>query len=129
MVDKANNLSTITDELCPRLFGFISLHHEPLLWSCLGGIILSGYSVYVQQNRPVEKKLSFIKSLGYFFLLFSTFPILGMIVSSLYISNGDKLGSILSFQLGLTSPSIIKGMLVSKANKMKDQPIDLAEND
>lgn len=50
-------------------------------------------------------------------------PSLGTIVLLIYLANGDKISSVLAFQVGLTSPAIVQSMIIAAANNLQRQPL------
>lgn len=83
-----------------------------------GGIVLFGLKCAAHYHRPEPDKLSNRKYIGLYLLLLIVLPGLGMGVMAIYLLNGDKISPFLAFQIGLTSPAIVQGMVVAAANQM-----------
>lgn len=93
-----------------------------------GGITHVGFSIAEHWNRSQQHKLPWWRYLGWLLFLAICLPMLGAAVLLIYIDNGDKISPLLAFQIGLTSPAIVKGMLSSAANRLAERPIDLPPN-
>ncbi len=88
-----------------------------------GGLVLFGLKLAEHWNRPNEDKMSLKPYILFHGFLFLTLPILGSAVTAIYIVNGDKISSILSFQIGLTSPAIVQSMVIAAADSARQKPI------
>lgn len=89
----------------------------------IGGIILFAFSVVEHFNRSIEDKLSTLRYVVWFLFLLFGLPFLGILMESVYILNGDKLSAMLSFQVGLTSPAIVKALMSETANQLKNSSV------
>lgn len=84
----------------------------------IGGFILFSFSLTEHFNKSDEDKLNWARYSIWFLFLFIGLPALGIIMVSVYVLNGDKLSAMLAFQVGLTSPAIVKALMSATANKM-----------
>ncbi|HDU3764787.1 TPA: hypothetical protein QIZ58_001923 [Klebsiella aerogenes] len=96
----------------------ISAHYDLILVSIIGGLVLSGIKIAEHFLRKETDKLKPIKYFGFFIFFVVVLPILGGIVASVYLMNGDKISPILAFQIGLTSPAIVQSLIIAVANNM-----------
>lgn len=91
---------------------------ESIFIAALGGFILWAVKIAEHWNRSDENKISIFRYLTVHFVLFFWLPFLGAIVTIIYAYNGDHLGTILAFQVGLTSTVIIDKMIATGANQV-----------
>ena len=84
----------------------------------IGGFILFSFSLTEHFNKSDEDKLDWARYSIWFIFLFIGLPALGVIMVGVYVLNGDKLSAMLAFQVGLTSPAIVKALMSATANKM-----------
>ena len=89
-----------------------------LFIAAIGGFILFAFSVAEHFNKSNEDKLGLVRYFGWFVFLFLGLPFLGVVMVGVYVLNGDKLSAMLAFQVGLTSPAIVKALMSATANKM-----------
>jgi hypothetical protein len=93
-----------------------------------GGFVLYGFKIADHFNRAPEDKMPLSKYWFYALSLFFVLPLLGVCVTAIYLMNGDGLSTILSFQVGLTSPAIVHSMIIFKANKMGKERITVTDD-
>ncbi|EPV1412645.1 hypothetical protein VC885_25535 [Citrobacter freundii] len=96
----------------------ISQHYDLIFVSIIGGLILSLLKIAAHFSRNESDKLKPMKYLGFFVFVIFGLPILGGVVTSIYLMNGDKISPILAFQIGLTSPAIVQSLIIAVANNM-----------
>lgn len=99
-------------------FSAIGTQIHLIILAALGGLILFAFSVAEHFNKKEEDKLAFSRYALWFLFLFFGLPFLGVVMVAVYIMNGDKLSALLAFQVGLTSPAIVKAFMSAAANKM-----------
>lgn len=102
----------------PMFYSALLAQWHLLLIAAIGGFILFAFSVAEHFNKSDEDKLGLIRYFGWFLFLFIGLPFLGVVMVGVYVLNGDKLSAILAFQVGLTSPAIVKALMSATANKM-----------
>jgi len=95
-----------------------------IIVSLFGGFVLFCSKVAEHFNRDEVDKFSIGRYIAYMLCLFLFLPTLGGGVTFVYILNGDDISPILAFQIGLTSPGIVQGMLQSAANQLIKEPIE-----
>lgn len=100
------------------LYETLSSQWHLLLIAAIGGLILFSFSVAEHFNKSSEDKLGLVRYSGWFLFLFVGLPLLGVIMVGVYVLNGDKLSAMLAFQVGLTSPAIVKNLMSTTANRM-----------
>jgi hypothetical protein len=104
------------------------LDNVHLVWvSCFGGIVLFGLKVTEYVIRAPEDKSTPLRAFFVHTLLLICLPVLGAGVSIIYILNGDKMGAVLAFQVGLTSPAIVQSMIIAAANRAASDPVKIKE--
>jgi hypothetical protein len=95
-----------------------------LIIALIGGFILFCYDAFLILNH---NKLN-IDRAGYRILvtglLLFGLPLLGVIVTGVYLMNGDKISPLLAFQIGLTSPAIVTAGMTIAANKLSDREMN-----
>jgi hypothetical protein len=96
----------------------VTNHIDLIVISLFGGLVLFGIKIAEHFMRPDQEKLSLFKYIGFTLFLFFVLPILGAGVTSIYLLNGDKISSILAFQIGLTSPAIVQSLIIAAANNL-----------
>ena len=65
-----------------------------------------------------------------FMFLLIALPLLGSFMTGLYILQENiKINILLAFQIGLTSPAIVVGILSSSANYFKNKPISISSTE
>ncbi|WP_429096713.1 hypothetical protein [Aeromonas veronii] len=89
-----------------------------IIISFFGGIVLFGIKLSEHFVRPPADKLPLEKYIGFVIFLFISLPTLGAGVTCIYLLNGDKISTILAFQIGLTSPAIVQSLIIAAANNM-----------
>lgn len=107
----------LNDIFPPQLTNNISL----IVVSMLGGLVLFGLECYRHALRAEEDKLAVTKYIGWIVLILIFLPLLGVVVTSVYLMNGDKISPILAFQIGLTSPAIVQSMVIATANRLSTE--------
>ena len=110
------------------IVSLISMNLHLITISCFGGLVLFGFKLTEYLNRTPEEKIESTRAVIIYALLFFCLPLLGAAVSIIYIINGDKMGAVLAFQVGLTSPAIAQGMAISAANKVANDPVQVASD-
>ncbi len=107
---------------------FVFSHAPTLAIATIGGVVLFGLKLAEHFKRPAENKmpnkdyiLSFIGTLIFL-------PFLGFIVTAVYLSNGDKINSILAFQIGLTSPAIALSLMRTFTDTQKNAPLAVEDD-
>ncbi|MBH1658483.1 hypothetical protein I5V54_07835 [Stenotrophomonas maltophilia] len=88
-----------------------------------GGLVLFFLKVADHFNRKKSAKYTGYRYAGYMAYLFLTLPVLGAAVATIYLSNGDKLSTILAFQVGLTSPAIVQRLIVAAADSFSKEGV------
>ena len=87
-----------------------------LVIALIGGFILFCYEAFqIVHNDKFHVQNVFFRILIGAFLLVGL-PALGAVVAGIYIMNGDKISPLLAFQIGLSSPAIVTGLMTSAAN-------------
>lgn len=94
--------------------------------SCFGGLVLFCFKISEYINRAPEDKMTPLRAFVTYAVLFVWLPFLGAAISAIYIVNGDKMSAILSFQVGLTSPAIVHGMIMAAADRAANDPVKIA---
>jgi hypothetical protein len=95
-----------------------------LLIALFGGVVLYFYTLYghlTGTRRSQLKGRSLV--ICFFVFLFVALPFLGAAVTAIYIANGDKLSPLLAFQVGLTSPAVVHGIISLGANRLAAEPM------
>ncbi len=85
--------------------------------AAFGGAVLFFFKLAEYIHRAPEDQMSILKASIVYFGLFLGLPILGAGMSTIYLVNGSKMGGMLAFQVGLTSPAIVQGVFSLAANK------------
>lgn len=106
-------LSESIDTLAPEL--------PTILIAISGGLVLFAMKVTEHFNRPQQEKLSIPRYAAFFIWIFLGLPVLGGLMTSIYILNGDQISPILAFQVGLTSPAIVQSLIIAAANNTAKQ--------
>jgi uncharacterized membrane protein len=88
------------------------------LISFIGGFILFGFKLVEHFSRSPSDKLVWWRYIGFFLFLALALPLLGLFVTLVYLINGDKISSMLAFQIGISSPAIVQSLMVAAANKI-----------
>lgn len=78
----------------------------PVLLSAIGGFVVNILSLVELQNVPKDRRPDFKDPL--YWLPFVAWPFLGGLVGYLYYDAASPLGKFVSFQLGLSSPLILR---------------------
>ena len=104
------SLTSMTTTLTPHI-GLIVI-------ALFGGVVLFGMKISEHFMRSEQDKLPLTKYIGFTLFIFVTLPILGAGVTCIYLLNGDKISTILAFQIGLTSPAIVQSLIIAAANNM-----------
>lgn len=105
-----NKLTAIMDVL--------SSHPDIIMIAFFGGLVLFGVKVSQHFMRSEQDKLSLGRYIGFLISLLLALPFLGAGVTCIYILNGDKISTLLAFQIGLTSPAIVQKLVSAAANNM-----------
>jgi len=100
-----------------------------LVVAFFGGAVLYGLKISEHFNRSPEDKMPLGKYWFFATSLLIVLPVLGVGVTGIYLLNGDKLSTVLSFQVGLTSPAIVQSMIIAAANNMGKDRIPLTDDD
>ena len=98
-----------------------------ILISAFGGLVLFVMKVSEHFHKPIEEKLTRFQYIFWVLAIFFIFPILGGGMVAIYLANGDKIGAVLSFQVGLTSPAIVQGLVISAANQQLNRPMEIPD--
>jgi len=114
----------LSDEILIILSSNIHL----IVVSCFGGIVLAMVKIAEHFNRPVENKITSCRYIGYVLFFILGMPILGGGVTIVYLINGDQISSLLSFQIGLTSPAIIQTLIAKAANNLAKETEPIIDN-
>jgi len=96
----------------------LSPHSGLIFIALFGGVVLFGMKISEHFMRSEQDKLPLVKYIGFTVSLFFALPILGAGVTCIYLLNGDKISTILAFQIGLTSPAIVQSLIIAAANNM-----------
>lgn len=96
----------------------LSANTDVLLIATIGGVVLFGLQLASHFQRKELDKLSKGRYAVFFLFSIICLPASAAIVSGLYILNGEKLGVLLAFQVGLSSPAILKSLIVASADKV-----------
>lgn len=107
----------MTEQLNMMLTTFSS-HFLLIIVASLGGIVLAGLKIVEHFSKDEKDKLSAGKYCGFFVFVILALPFLGALVTYIYLLNGDKISTILAFQIGLTSPAIVQSLIIAAANNM-----------
>jgi hypothetical protein len=94
----------------------------PLFQTLLGGLVLSLFNFWTDSQKPKSHRIE--KDWIYWFF-FGMWPIIGAILSYIYIVSGYKIDGLLAFTLGLTAPTTIQTMIQKAAHT--EQPPRNAE--
>ena len=78
----------------------------PVILAAIGGSVVNILSLVELKNVPKDHRPDFKDPL--YWLPFIVFPLLGGLVGYLYDDAASPLGKLVSFQLGLSSPLILK---------------------
>lgn len=98
-----------------------------ILSAGFGGLVLFGIHLTEHFQRETQDKLCWRRYSVFFIALLIMLPILGVGVTSIYLFNGDKISPVLAFQVGLTSPAIVKAIITAGANQMGSKPVPVDE--
>lgn len=99
-----------------NIYPLLSQNFYLIIISFIGGVLLAGLKFWEHLSRKEEDKLPLKNYCFFLFFLLFILPLLGSLMTSIYIINGDKLSTILALQIGLSSPAIIQSLLVNTAN-------------
>jgi len=111
-----------------EVIAIINQNWHLIFISAFGGFILFIFKVSEHFQKPPEEKLTFFQYIFWVIAIFLLFPILGCGMVTIYLANGDKIGALLSFQVGLTSPAIVQNLMVSAANQRLKRPMILPDD-
>ncbi len=100
------------------LFAFAQSQALLLVVALFGGLVLFFLKIAQHFNRRKADKLPPWRYAGYVLFLFVTLPVLGVGVTGIYLANGDRISTILAFQVGLTSPAIVQSLIIAAANNL-----------
>lgn len=78
----------------------------PVILAAIGGFVVNILSLIELKNVPKDRRPDFKDPL--YWLPFVVFPLLGGLVGYLYYDATSPLGKFVSFQLGLSSPLILR---------------------
>jgi flagellar biosynthesis protein FliR len=78
----------------------------PVVLAAIGGLVVNLLSLLELQAVPKERRPDF--SDFFYWLPFAAWPLLGGLVGYLYYDAANPLGKFVSFQIGLSSPLILK---------------------
>jgi hypothetical protein len=84
----------------------------------VGGFVLFGFHVASHFNRALQDKLPWLKYAAAFAFLLLALPGLAFVMASVYILNGDKMSAILAFQVGVSSPALLQGLIIKTATRL-----------
>ncbi|OHC26300.1 MAG: hypothetical protein A2Y50_07295 [Pseudomonadales bacterium RIFCSPLOWO2_12_59_9] len=101
-------------------YAVISFNINLVIISAFGGIVLFGFKVSEHFNRAPHDKMPLLKYFGFFISLLIALPVLGLGMTLIYLMNGDKISSILAFQIGITSPAIAQALMSAAANNLSN---------
>lgn len=107
----------MTEQLSTISTAFSS-HLLLIIVASLGGFVLAGLKIAEHFSKDEKDKLSAGKYCGFFIFIILGLPFLGALVTFIYLLNGDKISTILAFQIGLTSPAIVQSLIIAAANTM-----------
>lgn len=99
-----------------EVVGVLELNLHLIAVSLIGGWVLFGLKCAQHFNRAEVDKMALVRYLGYVIALFFGLPLQGAVVAGIYLLNGDKISTLLAFQIGLTSPAIVQSMIIAAAN-------------
>lgn len=106
---------------------FVTENFILIISAGFGGLVLFGIHLTEHFQRETQDKLCWIEYSVFFVALLFMLPILGVGVTSIYLFNGDKISPLLAFQVGLTSPAIVKMIITASANHMGSKPVKVEE--
>ena len=87
--------------------------------SAVGGIVLFGVKLAAHFKRArAEKFSSRDYALSFASQLIALLG-LALVMASVYILNGDKMSALLAFQVGISSPVIVQGLMVAGADQLR----------
>lgn len=89
-----------------------------IIIALFGGFVLFGMKISEHFMKQEQDKLPLVKYIGFTISLFFALPALGAAVTCIYLLNGDRISTILAFQIGLTSPAIVQSLIIAAANNM-----------
>lgn len=93
-------------------------NYDLLVVAFIGGFVLFGLKMAAHFMKDPADKMSKLRYAIYLIFLLVCLPLLALIMTSVYIANGDQISPLLAFQVGLTSPAIAQSMIVVAANNM-----------
>jgi hypothetical protein len=92
----------------------------PVIIAALGGLIVSILNLLEIPNIPKDRKPD-VHSLSYW-ITFLAWPILGGVVGFLYNDPVSPLNKLVAFQLGISSPLLLRSMANVIPNVAKQNP-------
>ena len=113
-------------DICSNAIGCaMNAQWQLILTAAFGGLVLFVFNMVEHAKRPPEHKWSLRLYCVAFILQMLGLPFLGGTITAIYLANGDKLSCLLAFQVGLTSPWIIQGMISSAMARAAKHEIPL----
>lgn len=99
----------------------LNTNFDTLLFAALGGFLLWTYKLKEHYNRPIETKMSNSHYVFIHFILLLWLPFLGVVMSFIYLYNGDKLSIVLAIQVGISAPGLLDIFMANAMNKVASQ--------
>lgn len=111
--------------ISPQVIEVLQANFHLMIISILGGFVLFALKLAEHFMRDATDKMSIYRYVVYAISLFIFLPLLALIMTSVYLVNGDKISPVLAFQVGLTSPAIAQSMIIAAANKIAKSPAEV----
>ncbi|MEV4978854.1 hypothetical protein [Enterobacter ludwigii] len=100
------------------ILNILDTHIITIIVAFFGGLVLFCMKMAEHFSRDEKDKLSFLRYIGFTLSLVVALPILGVGMTCVYLLNGDKISTLLAFQIGLTSPAIVQSLIIAAANNL-----------
>ncbi|HCI5654934.1 TPA: hypothetical protein NPO21_000430 [Klebsiella variicola subsp. variicola] len=105
-------------EIIKQIPDTISSNIWLIVVSTFGGLVLTMLKLSSHFMRDEKDKYPFFKYAVFFLFLIIGLPILGAGMTCVYLLNGDKISSLLAFQIGLSSPVLAQNLISSAADNL-----------
>ncbi|EJH8725751.1 hypothetical protein ACJX0I_05460 [Enterobacter hormaechei subsp. xiangfangensis] len=93
-------------------------HAATIIVAFFGGLVLFCMKMAQHFSREEKDKLPLARYIWFAISLMITLPLLGAGMTCIYLLNGDKISTLLAFQIGLTSPAIVQSLIIAAANDL-----------
>jgi len=115
--------------MMPDLTMVETIHqHWPLVvFAALGGGVLVGVKLVEHFRLAPEQKMPIARYCVFALFIILFLPLLGGVVATVYIANGDQISPMLAFQVGLTSPAIVQSLMVAAGNQLAGSPVAVSD--